>query len=429
MNRNAQSAPEDRPARPRYRREPPFDLPQDISWLPGVAFLLRRLLTRFPRLRKLWQDLRPLDPVRSIKAKLGILVIVSVSFAGSFTAVGVSIGIRARFVVATAVVISMAVTQVLAHGMTSPLRRMTAAARAMAAGDYSRRIRATTQDEVGELAGAFNKMAADLAAADRQRRELIANVSHELRTPITVLRAVLENVVDGVTHPDDATVKAALAQTERLGRLVGELLDLSRLEAGAVPLDASDFAVGPFLRLAVAEAEAAGRPVRFRLEVEPTELTARADQGRLHQVVANLLDNAAKHSPPGGLVQISARMPAGGGVRIEVADEGPGIPEDERTQVFERFTRGSGPQPGEQRAMPSGGGTGLGLAIARWAVQLHGGTIEVAPSERGALIRVELPARPTAAGGAVGEDVGPNGTASGGVPGSGTEDEETESGE
>ncbi len=331
--------------------------------------------------------------MRSIKAKLGILVIASVTFAGSFTAIGVSIGIKARFVVLTATVLSMIVTQILAHGMTSPLRHMTAAARAMAAGDYSRRIRASSQDEVGELAGAFNQMAADLEAADRQRRELIANVSHELRTPISVLRAVLENVVDGVTGPDDAAVKAALTQTERLGRLVEELLDLSRLEAGAVPLDLSDFEVEPFLARAVAEAAAAGRPVRFALSVEPRGLTVHADQSRLHQVVANLVDNAAKHSPPGGVVRVGAAAPPGGGVRIEVADEGPGIPEGERVRVFERFTRG-GSSSEEGGTQPTGGGTGLGLAIARWAVELHGGTIEVAPSTRGALIRVDLPPGP-----------------------------------
>ncbi|HEV2637509.1 MAG TPA: HAMP domain-containing sensor histidine kinase [Actinocrinis sp.] len=411
------------PDRPRffhhlYTRHPPLDAPLDIPWLPGIGSLARRILERFPWARPLWNNLRPLDPIRSIKAKFGILVVVSVTFAGSFTAIGVTIGIRARYVVLVAVVLSLIVTQVLAHGMTSPLRRMTAAARAMANGDYTRRIRATTQDEVGELAAAFNQMAADLEAADRQRRELIANVSHELRTPISVLRAVLENVVDGVTEPTDATVTAALTQTERLGRLVEELLDLSRLEAGAIPLDLSRFRVGPFLERVIDEAAGAGRPVRFELAVSPPDLTVQADQARLHQVVANLVDNAAKHSPRDGVVQVSAwarppreavardggpgpgagprteapapesdpESPAGPpcGIRIEVADQGPGIPEAERTKVFERFTRAS--ETGN-----SSGGTGLGLAIARWAVDLHGGKIEVAPSAAGALIRVDLP--------------------------------------
>jgi signal transduction histidine kinase len=135
--------------------------------------------------------------------------------------------------------------------------------------------------------------------------------------------------------------------------------------------------------------------VRFDLAVDPRDLTARADQSRLHQVVANLVDNAAKHSPPGGVVRVSAAARPGGGVRIEVADEGPGIPEGERTRVFERFTRG-----GDGGGQITGGGTGLGLAIARWAIELHGGTIEVAPSTRGALIRVELPADPHLAPGA-----------------------------
>ena len=104
--------------------------------------------------------------------------------------------------------------------MTSPLREMTAAARAMARGDYTRRVRATSRDEVGELARAFNLMAADLAAADRQRRELIANVSHELRTPITALQGVLENIVDGVAEPDPADA-ADRAGPDRAARPAG----------------------------------------------------------------------------------------------------------------------------------------------------------------------------------------------------------------
>jgi signal transduction histidine kinase len=272
--------------------------------------------------------------------------------------------------------------------MTSPLREMTAAAGAMARGDYHQRVRATSRDEVGQLAVAFNSMAAELDAADRQRRELIANVSHELRTPITALQAVLENIIDGVADP--ATLKTALAQTERLGRLVTELLDLSRIDAGVLPLARAGYRLPDLLEEVVAEARVAaaagGHVVRFRV-VAPPDAWVYADRERLHQVLANLLDNAVRHSPTGGDVAVTGRIEPAGCV-VDVSDEGPGIPPEERLRVFERFTRGG-------RA--AGGGTGLGLAIAHWVVALHGGSIAVLDSAVGCLIRVRLPHAPVMA--------------------------------
>ena len=287
----------------------------------------------------------------------------------------------------TATVIGVTIVQFLARGMTSPLREMKAAVRAMARGDYDRRVRATSADEVGELAAAFNQMAADLAAADRQRRELIANVSHELRTPITALQGLLENIVDGVATPDPGQMQTALAQTERLGRLVTELLDLSRLDAGVVPLRRHPIDVRTFLDDVVREAEinaaGAGRDVRFK--VAAPSIVVPGDRERLHQVFANLLDNAARHSPSGGTVEVRAER-HDDHVLVAVADEGEGIPAAERDRVFERFTRGE---------RPAGGGTGLGLAIARWVVELHHGTIAVVdPEPSGCLIHVTLPLSP-----------------------------------
>ncbi|MEN3309893.1 MAG: hypothetical protein V7603_6095 [Micromonosporaceae bacterium] len=332
---------------------------------------------------------RPLDFVGYIKLKLGIVILVS-GAAGLAVFWGV-LGRVPPLTSLTAIAVALVTSQFLAHGMTRPLREMTAAARAMARGDYTIRVRASSRDEVGQLAAAFNQMAADLAAADRQRRELIANVSHELRTPISALQAVLENVVDGVSDPP--ALRTALAQTERLGRLVAELLDLSRIDAGVAPLELAEFDVGELLRAAVREAEvacaASGRRVAFTALARPSA-KATGDEARLHQVVANLLDNAARHSPPGGTVTAAARREADQLV-IEVTDEGTGIPPDQRDRVFERFTRG-------ERATGLGGGTGLGLAIAQWVVQLHGGRIEVAdpphrdPRYPGCRIRVSLPA-------------------------------------
>jgi len=326
---------------------------------------------------------RPLDPVRSIKLKLGILLVVS--GAAAICYFWYKIGWLPIKTSAVAIGLALLTSQILAHGMTSPLREMTAAARAMARGDYTRRVRATSRDEVGDLAHAFNQMSADLAAADRQRRELIANVSHELRTPISALQGLLENLVDGVAAPEPGTLRTALAQTERLGRLVTELLDLSRIDAGVAPLNRTSFFVGDFLTEVVGEADvrAAGRAVTFRSVVDSTEPIGYGDRERLHQVFANLLDNAVRHSPPGGTVTVSAREGSDGLV-LEVADEGPGIPVEERARVFERFTRGD-------RAPTRDGGTGLGLAIAHWVAELHGGTIAVVDTRAGCCIRLTLP--------------------------------------
>jgi signal transduction histidine kinase len=326
--------------------------------------------------------IRPLDRIGSIKLKIGVLVTAAICAASGVFWLGIGTNGLGMLLAVLAVAVALMVTQILAHGMTSPLRDMTAAAEAMARGDYTRRVRATSSDEVGQLGRAFNQMAEDLAVADRQRRELIANVSHELRTPISALQAVLENVVDGVSEPSE--LKTALAQTERLGRLVSELLDMSRLDAGVVPLRREQVTAEDFLAEVVAQTSVAGQPVRFAVDVTPPDLTMHADPQRLHQVLANLVENACRHSPPNGLVSLRARR-HDHEVVLEVQDEGPGIRSEDRERVFERFTRG---EPFRDRV----GGTGLGLAIARWAVDLHGGTIRVVGGGVGCLIRVTLPA-------------------------------------
>ncbi|ALI29122.1 putative two-component system sensor kinase [Mycolicibacterium fortuitum] len=326
-----------------------------------------------------WDRLpRPLDPFASFKVKTGLLVGGAILLASFTFWIGASW--QFRYALLAALATSLILTQFLAHGMTSPLRQMTAAARAMARGDYSLRVRATSRDEIGQLATAFNQMAADLGAADEYRRGLIGNVSHELRTPITALRAVLENVVDGVVEPDPETMRMALSQTERLGELVTNLLDLSRVEGGAIPLQISRFDVDAFLREAVEHVSVSATDTPVTVKVTPPDLKAVADPARLRQVVVNLVDNALRHSPAGGRVAVLAARDASG-LRIEVTDQGPGIAPAERERVFERFTRGA----------TSDGGTGLGLAIARWAVELHGGVIEVMDTESGCRIRVSIP--------------------------------------
>jgi len=316
--------------------------------------------------------MRPLDRLTSIKAKLGVVIVAAVIV----TVVVLSLGFRAglpRWASALgAAALALGMVQFLARGMTSPLREMAAAASSMATGDYSRRVTASSRDEVGRLAVAFNQMAADLHEVDRMRRDLVANVSHELRTPISALQVVLENLIDGVEPPDQQTLHAMLRQVERLGRLVSQLLDLSRLESGAVPLQKEEVDARLLLEEAARDTDFKGQTesknVRVQVSVEPDRLALEADVERVHQVLANLLDNAMRHSPDGGTIDVTARR-ADGSVRIEVCDEGPGIDEDEATRLFERFYRS------DHARSVNEGGTGLGLAIARWIVELHGGDI------------------------------------------------------
>jgi signal transduction histidine kinase len=329
---------------------------------------------------------RPLDPLSSVKMKLGAVIVAAVAVTVLVVSVGTGAGASPVVSALAAGALSLGLVQVLAHGMTSPLREMAAAAAAMARGDYRRRVTASSRDEVGELARAFNGMATQLAEVDRVRRELVANVSHELRTPITALQAVLENLVDGVEPADPETLRTMLRQVERLGTLVAQLLDLSRLESGTVPLQRRSFDLRPLLEEAAGEVRLRTTDVRVAVAVDPDCTTADGDPARVHQVVSNLLDNALRHSPAGGTVELRATKNRAG-VTIEVCDEGPGISEEDRTMVFERFYRADSARSSKD------GGAGLGLAIARWIVDLHGGDIRVESRQpHGCRMVVVLPA-------------------------------------
>jgi signal transduction histidine kinase len=331
--------------------------------------------------------MRPLDRLPSIRVKLGVVIVATVAGTVLVLRGGARLGIDLPWRVLIATALGLLMVRFLAHGMTSPLREMAAAARAMAAGDHAVRVRASSRDEVGELARAFNTMVAQLADVDRERRDLVANVSHELRTPIGALQALLENLADGVEPPDPRTLRVALAQTERLGRLVEQLLDLSRMESGAQPLAAVEFPVRPLLERALEEcALGERRAVRLRVSVQPGDLAAHGDPERVHQVVANLLDNAVRHSPEEGRVWLSAHSTDSGAIRIAVDDEGAGIAPEEAERVFERFYRTDGGRAARD------GGSGLGLAIARSIADAHGGALHAEPRHpHGCRMVLELP--------------------------------------
>ncbi len=330
----------------------------------------------------------PLDlaPGGSIKVKLGMLVAASVLVAAVLGTVAEAGGVAWWLAIPVTVGLALGVTQLLATGMTSPLRQMTEAAQQMARGDYDVRVDADARDEVGRLATAFNTMAHDLAAVDRERRDLVAMVSHELRTPLTALGARLENLADGVETATPEVVSELLDQTRRLGQLVRDLLDLSRADAGQTGLRVAALPLAALVRRAVADVALAGRAADVVVEIEPPDLVVRGDEDRLGRLVTNLVDNALRHSPRGAVVAIVAGRTAGGW-SLEVRDGGPGVPPEHRERMFERFGT----------LDPTGGGTGLGLAIARSVAEQHGGTLRFAdpdPGQPGARVVLQVPASP-----------------------------------
>ena len=256
--------------------------------------------------------------------------------------------------------------------MTSPLREMTEATRRMARGDYRGRVRADSSDEIGELARAFNQMAAELATVDREQRNLVATVSHELRTPLAALTATLENLADGVRPADPEHLGRAVDQAQRVGALVGDLLELSRVEAGVAPLRLGPVRVGALVDEVVADLVPTGRAVRFDVDV-PESLEVQADPTRLRQLLTNVLDNAVRHSPEGGRVRVTLR-----GHRRPVACwTSPTRGRVSRPPTGSARSSGSARWPTPSRARPPAG-PGSGLAIARWVATLHSGAIRFA---------------------------------------------------
>jgi signal transduction histidine kinase len=309
--------------------------------------------------------------------------------------------------IGAAVLLGLAASRVIAR----PLRVMAASARRIADGDYEVRVGPRSPDELGELAAALEKMAADLkerigdltAERDRLeallaqvrklevvRRDFVANLSHELRTPVTAIQGYSETLLS--TSPDDATRERFLAtihrNAERVGRLLEDLLRLSAIEAQAEGSAAREPV--PLLALArtveqTVEERRRARGATIVIEIEEGT-SALGDPGAIEQVLENLVDNALKHGAEGGAVRITAAR-EGGSVTVTVQDDGPGIPAVHLPRIFERFYR---VDPARSR---EGGGAGLGLAIVKHLVEGMGGSVSAASEPgRGCRIDVTLPA-------------------------------------
>lgn len=269
--------------------------------------------------------------------------------------------------------LAVAIYFVLGRRLARPLREMSQTALQYAKGDFSRKVEVRTEDEIGQLGEAINYMAVELGSLENQRREFLANVSHDLRAPLTSINGFLTALTDGAIPPEKQQRYLELMKesSDRMMKLVGDLLDMARIEAGQFRLEKVRFNLSEQTRKTIArmEPQFAQHRVSVGLESPAEDLFVEADPDRIDQVLANLLQNAIHFSPPQSRVDVSLREEEGAAL-IVVRDYGIGIAQEELERIWERFYKGD-------KSRSRKVGTGIGLSIVKHILDLHGAQIEV----------------------------------------------------
>lgn len=273
-----------------------------------------------------------------------------------------------------AFMVTFCVVWVFSYQLVKPLRQMSAAARSFGEGDFSIRVPVTSNDEIGELATAFNNMAASLASGENMRRNFIANVSHELKTPMTTIAGFIDGILDGTIPPEREAyyLRTVSQEVKRLSRLVRTMLDLSRIDSGELRLRPARFDLTNTILVAMLSFE---KPIEEkRLEIRGLEnaesLFVDGDPDMIHQVVYNLFENAVKFTNPGGYIEVRVEQ-GSDRTTVSVRNSGHGIEPDEIRMIFDRFYKTDKSRSQDKNGM------GLGLYIVKTIIHLHGGEISV----------------------------------------------------
>lgn len=281
---------------------------------------------------------------------------------------------------------------ILARRISRPITAVTKAAALVASGDRSARVNVEgASGETAELVESFNRMACDIEAYERERTVLTAGIAHELRTPLTILNGRLHGLIDGVIDTQAGEAHRLLRQVEQLSRVVEDLRTLAHADAGQLELDFRLIDLAQLARVVVADLRQAGEQTNFELDCETA--IVRADEGRLTQILMNLLTNAVKHTPENGVIAVSVRIEENWAI-ARISDQGPGFREEDRQRLFTPFWRA-----GQNRAAGRIG-SGMGLALAAKLAEAQGGSILAANKSRsrGAVFTVRLPAVRTRSG-------------------------------
>lgn len=287
-----------------------------------------------------------------------------------------------------ALIVAIAIAYIIARSIARPLIRMTRASEAIARGDYSQRlpIKPGEGDEIGVLSHSFNNMAQEVARSQQTMRDFVANVSHELKTPLTSIQGYSQAMLDGTA--DDPTMlehsaNVIYSEAARMRRLVDELLDLSRIEAGQIELNWREIDLPSLLVRVITRLEplAAQKQIQLTVDMPPqiaSSLFVKGDSDRLEQIFTNLLDNAIKYGSNDSIVNLTVlaqppdKTATLGWAVVHISNTGPLIPPDQLPRIFERFYKLD-----KSRARKRGDSTGLGLAIVKQLVEAHHGLIQV----------------------------------------------------
>lgn len=284
-----------------------------------------------------------------------------------------------------AAVIALILGIVLSRTLTRPIRELTQATHAVSEGDFSQQVNVHSNDELGELAKAFNNMSAELSRSVNARKQMTADVAHELRTPLSLILGHAEAVHDGVLPPTRENFEIIREEAVRLEHLVDDLRILSLADAGELTINPQTVEPERLVNEVASryQVETQKKKISLHVDVAPHLPSLDVDPGRMTQVLTNIMDNALRHTPEGGKIHLSANE-EGDDIEFSVQDSGPGVSPDDLDRIFERFYRSDSAR---QRDVAFPGGSGLGLAIAKSIVQAHGGQI-LAESKAGQGMRV-----------------------------------------